>query len=115
MLSTKKEVKEKIRAYILSYYDDATNWGDKTPAEALRVQMEAVKDGRQVITDYQAGAKLAEAGNYAFYTDDMRQALIDWLGDDGKSHNDSQVWRWYFHLIGRESEAIVKSLKKGQA
>ena len=109
MLTTKKEVKDRIRAYILSFYDPA-EYGTETAAEALKKDMEAIKDSRRVITDQQAGAELAKVGQYAIYYADARNALKEWGADDGKEHEDDEVWAQYCHLIGRESAALVKGL-----
>lgn len=108
-LTTKKEVREKIRAYILDFYNPE-EYGVKTPAEALRQDMESIKTPRGITTDYQAGAELAKVGQYAIYYADAYNALKEWGADDGKPHTDDQTWAQYCHLIGRESAAIVKGL-----
>lgn len=109
MRTTRKEIKEKVKAYILSFYDPA-EYNTATAAEALKLDMDAIKDHRAIITDYQAGAELAKAGNYCIYFDDARQALKEWGADDGKDHDDAEAWAFYCHLIGRESAEIVRGL-----
>ena len=109
MLTTKKDVCDKIKSYILSFYNPQ-DYNVKTAAEALKLDMEAIKDSRKIITDYQAGAELAKVGQYAIYTGDMIEALKDWGIDDGKQYSTDKSIALYMHLIGRESEKLVKKL-----
>lgn len=100
--STKKEVKESIRAYILASLDGE-------PVDDLIASFNECAKYDATITS------LAEflTNNYcvfAIYTDEKRDLLGEWLQEteeEKSKYNEEQVEKWFFGLIDREIEKTL--------
>ena len=105
MKSNCKEVKEKVRSHIKEMYEE---YG----LQGLRNDVEAIKDSREIFTDYQALYALAKAGNFIHWT----QGIVDFLNGLGinpenKTYSNTQSEKLYYHLIARDGVLLIKNLK----
>lgn len=72
MLSTTKEVKQKINAHILSYFDEDHYGNDLPPIENLKDQM---KSFAYMATAYAGGRYMAEGGTFLIYTKETKKSF----------------------------------------
>lgn len=134
--STKKEVKEKIRAYILDCMDfsnyigydgypdkEPETWQSKVflcrsifrweyvnPQNLLRYGGE-----RGRFREWLCGLPSALSIDYNYY--DVRQIVQEWLEqteEESEKYNDGQVWDEYLHLITREFFAMVDKAERSE-
>lgn len=127
--STKKEVKEKIRAYILdcmdfSGYIGYEGYPDKEPEtwqgkvflcrsifrwEYVNPQnLRRYGGERGCFREWLCGLPSALTVAFSYY--EARQLVREWLEqtkDEANKYDDSQVWDKYLHLITREFFAMV--------
>lgn len=132
--STKKEVKEKIRAYILDNMDfsgyigydgypdkEPETWQSKVflcrsifrweyvnPQNLLRYGGE-----RGCFREWLCGLPSALTVAFSYY--DARQLVREWFEqteDEANKYDDAQVWDKYLHLITREFFAMVEKAEK---
>lgn len=132
--STKKEVKEKIRAYILDRMDFSNYIGyegypDKEPEtwqskvflcrsifrwEYVNPQnLRRYGGERGCFREWLCG--LPSVLTVAFSYHDARRLVREWLEqteDEANKYDDSQVWDKYLHLITREFFAMVEAAEK---
>jgi hypothetical protein len=109
MKSTTKEVKAKINAHILSYFDQDRYGSDNPNATALDNLRDQMKSFDYMPTAYAAGKYMAEGGTFLIYTVDMAD-FLNGLGinPDGKSYPEHKIFEQYCHLIGRQVAELVK-------
>lgn len=132
--STKKEVKEKIRAYILDCMDFSNYIGyDGYPDKEPETWQSKVFWCRLIFRSefyYPENIKryggewgcfrewlcgLPSALTVAFSYYDARQLVREWLEqteDEANKYDDAQVWGKYLHLITREFFAMVEAAEK---
>jgi hypothetical protein len=105
MKSTTNEVKSKINAHILSYFD-ADHYGNDLPAiDNLKDQM---KSFDYMPTAYAGGKYMAEGGTFLIYYIDQRDFLNSLgINPENKSYSDNKVFEQYCHLIGRQVAELV--------
>jgi len=106
MLSTTTEVKNKINAHILSYFEPENYGNDATAMENLRDQIKAFD---YMPTAYAGGKYMAEGGTFLVYTVDMIEFLNSLgINPDGKEYPDHKVFERYCHLIGRQVAELME-------
>jgi len=106
MLSTTIEVKNKINAHILSYFEPENYGNDATAMENLRDQMKAFN---YMPTAYAGGKYMAEGGTFLVYTVDMVEFLNSLgINPDSKDYPDHKVFERYCHLIGRQVAELME-------
>jgi hypothetical protein len=106
MKSTATEVKQKINAHILSYFEPE-NYGSDAPAiENLRDQM---KSFDYMPTAYAGGHYMASGGTFLIYTQDMAD-FLNGLGinAEGREYPDHKIFERYCHLIGRQVAELME-------
>lgn len=132
--STKKEVKEKIRAYILDNMDfsgyigydgypknEPETWQSKVfwcrlifrsefyyPENIKRYGGE-----RGCFREWLCGLPSVLTVAFSYY--DARQLVREWLEqteDEANNYDDAQVWDKYLHLVTREFFAMVREAEK---
>lgn len=132
--STKKEVKEKIRAYILDCMDfsgyvgydghpdaDPESWQDRVllcrdifREEFLHpYNMKRYGNSWGCFCEWLCGLPSALTVAFSYY--DARQLVREWLEqteDETNKYDDAQVWDKYLHLITREFFAMVEAAEK---
>lgn len=113
--TTNKQVKEKLNAHILSYFDQdhyGSDNPDATPLMNLKEQLHALS---HLPTAYAAGRYMAEGGTFLVYYAEQRDFLGELLECNEFEWNDKysndQVFKTYCHLIGRQVAELVKPSK----
>ena len=105
MKSTTNEVKEKINAHVLSYFEPENYGNEASAMENLRDQM---KSFNYMPTAYAGGKYMAEGGTFLIYTYDMVDFLNSLgINPDGKEYADNKVFEQYCHLIGRQVAELM--------
>jgi hypothetical protein len=109
--TTTKQVKAKLNAHILSYFDQDYYGSDNpsaTPIDNLREQVKALN---YLPTAYAAGVYMAEGGTFLIYYREQRDFLGDLLEENEfereHKYSDDQVFKTYCHLIGRQIAELV--------
>ena len=100
--TNRAKAKQAIRAHIVDYLE--TSYKDY---KSLQEQLDAIKDWREIITDYQATKEFLDGGAMLIYYTDIEKFLLannlttqkhlDKFGNDG-------AWEFYKHLIAREMQ-----------
>lgn len=105
--STNKEVVNKIREHIMSYYE--------TPEDLVR-DMDAGADPRYDVTSWKKGSRLVEGGSFLIYNGDMDEELNKWgINPTGKKYSPEKSYETYKSLIGREAGKIYDEYQKNKA
>lgn len=132
--STKKEVKEKIRAYILDCMDFSNYIGyegypDKEPEmwqdrvllcrDIFRAEYVYPNNIRRYGSEWGCFKEwlcgVPSALNIEFCYCDVRRVVRDWFEQteaESNRYNDNQVWEKYLHCLTREFFAMVEAAEK---
>lgn len=132
--STKKEVKEKIREYILNGlefsgyigYEGFPAWEPETWQDRVLLCRDIFREEyvypynllryggeRGCFREWLCGLPSALTVAFSYY--DARQLVREWLeqtDDEANKYDDAHVWDKYLHLITREFFAMVEAAEK---
>jgi hypothetical protein len=110
MRSTTTEVKNKINAHILSYFEQEDYQNKDANATSLDNLKDQMKAFDHMPTAYAGGKYMAEGGTFLIYNQDISEFLNDLgINPEGKEYPDHKVFEQYCHLIGRQVAELVKA------
>lgn len=114
MRSNTKAAKSVIRNEIRGYYSPSTIGEGRSALENMKKEANSFNCGRQGrYSDYQKGAALVQAGNFAIMYNDQRKVLSKIYGKKNiESWNNDKVHNTYKHLIGREYAAMLNERER---
>lgn len=108
MKSTTNEVKAKINAHILSYFDQDHYGSDNPNATALDNLKDQMKAFDYMPTAYAGGKYMAEGGTFLIYYEEQREFLNSLgINPEHKQYSDNKVFEQYCHLVGRQVAELV--------
>lgn len=108
--TTAKDVKAKINAHILSYFEPevygSLGINDNKALDNLREQVNSLS---YLPGDYQRGRYMAEGGTFLIYYWEQRDFLNSLgINPNDKDYSDDQVFKQYVHLIARQTSELLR-------
>jgi hypothetical protein len=98
-----KEINKRCQEHMLSYYDSKEDL-----ISEIKHYMADVKN--HPITAWEAGKTMVEYGAFAVYYNQVRDALMEILGqteEEVDRYSDQKQWEFYQNLIGRNASNLV--------
>lgn len=117
-MGNRKEVRQKVRAHVLEYFDQEHYGSDDpnaTPEKNIHDQVAYMLYDRK--TTRQIAEQIVDGGTLLVWHDDVVKFIDEELGLNPlrKEYDVMTAWRKYVRLCGREIEAIYNEVEKGTA